>query len=139
MTANQSASNPPPYSADTSLYIFLDDGGGQLFPDHPFYQLVEETRQGFLCSGDTLEYMANSTFVDNPVLQSQLVRVDEIRSLLRYNCPVIVGSKSAVIGGGLPHGCPNMAEKVTGRKHIYLNQDTIDQWESKKSSDDSRL
>ncbi|KAG1857698.1 hypothetical protein DFJ58DRAFT_913422 [Suillus subalutaceus] len=126
MTANSSTNNPPPYSADTSLCIFLDNGGGQLLPDHPFYQLVDETRQGFLSSGDTLEYMANSTFVDNPTSQSQLARVDEIRGLLRYNCPVIVSSKSAAIGGGLPHDGPNIIEKVAGRKHIYLDQDMID-------------
>ncbi|KAG1767341.1 hypothetical protein EV702DRAFT_1282613 [Suillus placidus] len=136
MTANPSASNPPPYGADTSLYIFLENARGQLLPEHPFYQLVEETRQIFLCSGDTLEYMANSTFVDNPESQSRLARVDEIRGLLRYNCPVIVGSKLAAIGGGLPHGSPNIAEKVTGREHIYLDQDM---WASKRGPDDRRL
>ncbi|KAG2361187.1 hypothetical protein BDR07DRAFT_1486166 [Suillus spraguei] len=138
MSAIPSGSNPPPYGADTSLYIFLENSGGQLRPDHPFYQLVEETRQGFLCSGDTLEYMANSTFVDNPTSKSQLTRVDEIRDLLRHNFPVIVGSKSAAIGGGLLHGSPNIAEKVP-RQHIYLDQNMIDQWASKASSDGRRL
>jgi hypothetical protein len=137
MTAKSSASNPPPYGADTSLYIFLENSEGKLLPEHPFYQFVEETRQGFLSSGDTLEYMANSTFSDNPTSQSQLARVDEIRGLLRYDFPVIVGSKSAAIGGGLPPGSPNIAEKVAGREHIYLEQDMIDQ--CKKGSDGRRL
>ncbi|KAG1873789.1 hypothetical protein F4604DRAFT_1681007 [Suillus subluteus] len=80
------------------------------------HQLVDKTRQGFLSSGDTLEYMANSTFVDNPTSQSQLARVDEIWGLLQYNCPVIVGSKSAASGGVLPHDSPNIIEKVAGKK-----------------------
>ncbi|KAG2081185.1 hypothetical protein BD769DRAFT_1647408, partial [Suillus cothurnatus] len=69
--------------------------------------------------------------------QLQLARVDEIRGLLRYDFPVIVGSKSAAIGGGLPPGSPNIAEKVAGREHIYLEQDMIDQ--CKKGSDGRRL
>jgi len=137
MTVNSSASNPPPYGADTSLYIFLENSEGKLLPEHPFYQFVEETRQGFLASGDTLEYMANSTFSDSPTSQSRLARVDGIRGLLRYDFPVIVGSKSAAIGGGLPPGSPNIAEKVAGREHIYLEQDMIDQ--CKKGSDGRRL
>ncbi|KAG2040990.1 hypothetical protein BDR03DRAFT_947874 [Suillus americanus] len=83
--------------------------------------------------------MADSTFVGNPTSQSLLARVDEIRGLLCYNCPVIVGSKSAAIGGGLPHDSPNIAEKVAGREHIYLDQDMIDQYAGKKGSDDRRL
>ncbi|KAG1855482.1 hypothetical protein C8R48DRAFT_776369 [Suillus tomentosus] len=135
MTANSSVCNPPPYSADTSLYVFLENSGGCLLPNHQFYQLVDETRRGFLHDNDILEYMANSTFVDNPTPESQLTRMDEIRDLLRNNCPVIVGSKSAAIGGGLLHNGPGVAEKVADREHIYLDQDLINQWLSKKSPD----
>ncbi|KAG1855436.1 hypothetical protein C8R48DRAFT_309524 [Suillus tomentosus] len=133
MTANSSVCNPPPYSADTSLYVFLENSEGRLLPNHRFYQLVDETRRGFLHDNDILEYMANSTFADNPTPESQLTRMDEIRDLVRNNCPVIVGSKSAAIGGGLLHDGPNVAEKVAGREHIYLDQDLINQWLSKKS------
>ena len=125
MTAN---APPPYYSVDTSLYVFLDSGAGPLRSDHPLYQLIEETRQGFLCSSDILEYMARSTFVDKPTPQSQLARVGAIQDLLRYKCPVVVGSKSAAIGGGLRHDSPNIADKVAGREHIYLDQYMIDCW-----------
>jgi len=125
-------SNPPPYCAEATLHISLHDGGEQLCPDHPFYQLVEETRQGFLSSNDILEYIATSTFVENErTPQSQVVRVGEIQNLLRYNFPVVVGTIHAAIGGGLPHDTSLEVQvaKADSMEHtIYLDQFMIDAW-----------
>ncbi|KAG2116625.1 uncharacterized protein F5147DRAFT_649087 [Suillus discolor] len=73
--------------------------------------------------------MARSTFIDNPTPESQLTRMDEIRDLLQNNL------NQQPLVAALPHDGPNDAEKVVGREHIYLDQDLINQWLSKKSSD----
>ena len=129
-------SNPPPYCAETTLHISLHDGGEQLYPDHSFYQLVEETRRGFLSSNNILEYIATSTLVENELTpQSKLVRVGEIRNFLQYNFPVVVGTIHAAIGGGLPHDA-SLEVQVSMEHTIYLDQFMIDAWLKKSSSTD---
>ncbi|OAX32252.1 hypothetical protein K503DRAFT_870248 [Rhizopogon vinicolor AM-OR11-026] len=135
MTSPASTSNPPPYGSDTSMCLFLNDKG-RLPQDDAFYKLVEEARQGFLASNDIMQYMAQSTFMDDPTPEAQQEREDDIRDFLRYNCPVVVGCKPAPsrsgADGGHSHDSLYRAEKVSGKEHAYLNQDMIDRWAEKR-------
>lgn len=139
---SSSSNNPPPYGTDTSISIFPHDGKGQVFSDDPFYKLVEETRQLFLSNSNILQYMARSTFVGEPTTELQLARESDTRDFLQYNCPVVVGRKlpaTSSTGGGHIHDSPNIAEKVMGREHVYIDQDMIDCWAGKKCPNGRRL
>jgi hypothetical protein len=140
MTSSTSTSNPPPYCADTSIPIFLHNGTAQLLQDNPFYKFVEEARQGFISSSDILQYMARSTFVDDPTPALQLARECDIRDFLRYSCPVLVGRKPAsTTDGGHSYEKLSSDEKVMGRAHVYLDQDMVDRWAEKKCPQGRRL
>jgi len=134
--------NPPPYGTDSSLTIFLHDT--RALQGNPFYKLVEEARKTFLDSSNIVEYMARSTFVDEPTPEAQQAREKDIRDFLQYRCPVIIGKKSAETStaAGSSTGTAKSSaspEKEMSGECVYLDQDMIDSWAAKKCPEGRRL
>jgi hypothetical protein len=119
------------------LCVFLDSlDQGRLPLDHPFYRLVDKTRQHIIESPLVLGYMAKVTLQNEP-RHDEVVekgRIQEIIQYLQTNHPTVSGSDSpsmnlTLVDTRAYSGCGNgRKSRKFARKHVYIQKSLVNTW-----------
>jgi hypothetical protein len=119
------------------LCVFLDSlDQGRLPLNHPFYRLVDETRQHIIESPLVLGYIAKVT-LQNELRHDEVVekrRIQEIIQYLQINHPTVSSSDSPsmnfiLVDTRAYSGCSKgRKSRKLARKHVYIQKSLVNNW-----------